>query len=375
MMSHRYTWVSLLIVSCLVSLSVVRAQLDCPTLVEQALNQMAVNCNNLADNTICYGHPTVESVTQDGASLLQTIGDRIPISALQSLRTSSADPGLGSLGVALGRFVNPDSTNLTILMLGGATLEPLESLQSAAFQFRTDFSPGSCAEASSLVALQSPRDSLVTISFNGINAQVGGLVVLQWRSNNGLTAAVGEGQLVIQDGPSAQAGQTLSGVMDNDGQVQFWSAPRPSDAGEIQNASVALSAFSRLGMSPVQIISTATPEPPPAVLPAPSCATVVHVVSQGENLFRIGLRYGVTVDAIVDANRLPSREQISVGQQLIIPCGADSGLSSQALGSAGENGSASNGQPSSPTAFDCSVFLQNAPPELRAYVQQFCSTE
>lgn len=49
---------------------------------------------------------------------------------------------------------------------------------------------------------------------------------------------------------------------------------------------------------------------------------VVHVVQPGENLFRISLRYGTTVDAIVAANGL-SGHTVYVGQRLVIP--SDSG--------------------------------------------------
>lgn len=46
----------------------------------------------------------------------------------------------------------------------------------------------------------------------------------------------------------------------------------------------------------------------------------IHVVQAGENLFRISLRYGVSMESIVAANNLSSTEAIlSVGQQLIIP--------------------------------------------------------
>jgi len=46
---------------------------------------------------------------------------------------------------------------------------------------------------------------------------------------------------------------------------------------------------------------------------------IVHVVQPGENLFRIGLRYGVTAQQIASANRLSDASQIRTGQQLIIP--------------------------------------------------------
>jgi LysM repeat protein len=47
---------------------------------------------------------------------------------------------------------------------------------------------------------------------------------------------------------------------------------------------------------------------------------IVHVVQPGENLFRIGLKYGVSWTAIMQANGLTSTI-IYVGQQLIIPVG------------------------------------------------------
>lgn len=46
----------------------------------------------------------------------------------------------------------------------------------------------------------------------------------------------------------------------------------------------------------------------------------IHVVAAGDNLFRIALRYGVSMESIVAANSLGSTEAIlSVGQQLVIP--------------------------------------------------------
>jgi LysM repeat protein len=47
---------------------------------------------------------------------------------------------------------------------------------------------------------------------------------------------------------------------------------------------------------------------------------LIHTVQPGENLFRIGLRYGVTWQAIMQANGLSST-YIYVGQQLRIPAG------------------------------------------------------
>ncbi len=47
-----------------------------------------------------------------------------------------------------------------------------------------------------------------------------------------------------------------------------------------------------------------------------------HTVQPGETLFRIALRYGVTVEALVAANNLVDASRIYAGQQLIIPDGS-----------------------------------------------------
>jgi LysM repeat protein len=62
------------------------------------------------------------------------------------------------------------------------------------------------------------------------------------------------------------------------------------------------------------------------VLAAPVLAAdaTIHVVQPGENLYRIALRYGVTVNAIAQANGLTNTRRIYVGQRLVIPTGGPS---------------------------------------------------
>jgi len=47
----------------------------------------------------------------------------------------------------------------------------------------------------------------------------------------------------------------------------------------------------------------------------------VHVVQAGENLYRISLRYGVSMTAIQQANNIANANLIFVGQRLVIPTG------------------------------------------------------
>jgi len=59
----------------------------------------------------------------------------------------------------------------------------------------------------------------------------------------------------------------------------------------------------------------------------------VHVVQPGDTLTRIGLRYGVSTRAVQQANNLPSANLIYVGQRLVIPAGGS--------GSSGSGGASS----------------------------------
>jgi len=76
------------------------------------------------------------------------------------------------------------------------------------------------------------------------------------------------------------------------------------------------------------LITEATPEPSPESTTEAMAEPVVaatpgqHIVQAGENLFRIALRYGTTVDAIAQANGITNAALIYVGQVLTIPSGA-----------------------------------------------------
>jgi LysM repeat protein len=90
--------------------------------------------------------------------------------------------------------------------------------------------------------------------------------------------------------------------------------------------------------SPTSPPPTSTPPPTgttpeitaaPTFTPAPTTSTptavpsstgqTTHVVQRGENLFRIALRYGTTVNAVASANGIANPALIYVGQTLTIP--------------------------------------------------------
>lgn len=58
---------------------------------------------------------------------------------------------------------------------------------------------------------------------------------------------------------------------------------------------------------------------PAGETPAPVPVATEHIVQRGENLYRIALRYGVTVSDLQIANSLTNSNLIYVGQRLLIP--------------------------------------------------------
>lgn len=76
-----------------------------------------------------------------------------------------------------------------------------------------------------------------------------------------------------------------------------------------------------LFLTPTPVLPTPPlPSPTPTTQPTatPLSSEVEYVVQPGDNLFRIALRFGTTVEAIKEANGL-TNDIIYVGQVLIIP--------------------------------------------------------
>ena len=93
-------------------------------------------------------------------------------------------------------------------------------------------------------------------------------------------------------------------------------------ATQTQAANLTATWFAQFG-TPTPI-ATATTAPLPGVTPSATVAprpdgACVHTVVAGDNLFRISLRYNVTINDIAAANGISTPNIIVVGQQLTIP--------------------------------------------------------
>ncbi len=68
--------------------------------------------------------------------------------------------------------------------------------------------------------------------------------------------------------------------------------------------------------APTFPVVTATAGPPPVPTPGKS---QTYVVREGDTLSAIAARFGVAEEAILDLNPMTDRDQLFVGQELIIP--------------------------------------------------------
>lgn len=75
--------------------------------------------------------------------------------------------------------------------------------------------------------------------------------------------------------------------------------------------------------APPAVEPTSAPAAPEATVePTPvtsSTGEIIHTVQPGENLFRIGLRYGFTYQELAAYNGIANPDSLSVGQQIRIP--------------------------------------------------------
>lgn len=229
-----------------------------------------------------------------------------------------------------------DTAALSSLPTGDAPrLTPMQ-----AFYFRTAPGQTTCNQAPSVLAIQSPEGIKVDLTVNGANIRLGSLIVLRTLPpGNIMQITVISGQVILNPGTPDEiiipAGYTsthcladpdnlgIDGEPDNQpvGADCTWTEPVPASPEDQAEWESILAAFEELGLGEENVI----------VLDDDTCetgTTLVHTVVTGENLFRIARRYQSSVQAITEASGISDPTRIYTGQQLIIPCGVDTGLPS-----------------------------------------------
>src|SRR5690554_3314875 len=120
--------------------------------------------------------------------------------------------------------------------------------------------------------------------------------------------------------PPAQVGTTTIPQMTSTAMIAEYNMTQAAIQGTIFPTSTPDPALQQQ-QAPLEQQGVEVPQPTEA-FPAATTAGICseHLISPGENLFRISQRYGVTVDAIAQANNLVNPALILAGNTLQIPC-------------------------------------------------------
>jgi LysM repeat protein len=137
------------------------------------------------------------------------------------------------------------------------------------------------------------------------------------------TIAVGQTLLIPGTGEQEQPGQQPGATSEPDQQVVY----------TVQQGDTLSSIAAELGVDWQQIAAFNGIEAPnytiyrgqrlviPGVTPTPvpTAEVTIHVVQQGDTLYGIAIQYGVTLQALLAANGITNPDQLSIGQELVIP--------------------------------------------------------
>jgi hypothetical protein len=119
------TWLLLFVLAVVPVMAVA----DCPSVVENALEATDEICETTGRNQACYGNAQIDAQPQTGIEdfTFEDVGDRVPVTALQSLRLSPMEIETGEWGVAMMRLQaslpSSQREDITLLMFGDVQIE------------------------------------------------------------------------------------------------------------------------------------------------------------------------------------------------------------------------------------------------------------
>lgn len=202
----------------------------------------------------------------------------------------------------------PSDEVTTLVVLSAEARSPMQ-----AFYFTGGIGKPDCQEAPSTLAIQSPENLVVDLTVNGANIQVGSFVTLQSLPNNVLNLTVHRGKVETEDGAVVEPGQSMTALVDPEGNVVGWEDPQPATQDELLVGQI-----SQIVAKTVESVNPIDGDEETTDIPEDD-GLLYHIVQPGENLFRIALRYNTSVQEIAQANGITDIRRIFVGQRLLIP--------------------------------------------------------
>jgi LysM repeat protein len=336
-------FVTLFMLVC--SAAVVAAQTagDCPTIVENSLASVADLCGLLGRNSACYGSSMVKSTPftdPPPADFFQNPGDRSELVQFREINPQPLDELTGSFGTAVvNAQANLPNTlpgqGVIFLLMGDARLTnevPVGSADQTPFQsfyFLPGLPNSKCYQAEPMLTILTPGNVSVTINFNGAKTEFSPSTLLTITPS---VCTIHRGYITRgEKKTNLLANQSVDIHIEPNGTIVVEGARGISER-EYERGVAIQEALNGLAQAndwsqqyilnpPDQFDPEPTDEPVAEVTsipPTPDSCTP-YIVSQGDTLRKIGLLYGVTAQAIAEANQITDPNLISAGQVLCIP--------------------------------------------------------
>ncbi len=347
----------LTIFSLLCTVAIVHAQAtECSAVVETALKSVSDVCTPMSRNAACYGAKMVDSVTFDNprpANFFTNPGDRSDLLKLREIHPQPLNSTDNSFGVALLNIqANVPNTlpgqAVIFMLMGDAKLTnevPVDSKQQTAFQ-SFYFLPGpgkkDCYEAEPTLTIQTPGNITVNFMFNGVDTEFSPGTLLTITPS---ACTIHRGNIIQRVGKDQVAllsNQTVDIQIASDGKITV-NDLRDISQNEYQLGLRLQTTLNKIavangwaeqlitpprayGEEPGSTTATVTDIPAATVVPTATVAPTgqstciaQHTVLRGETLRKIAQQYHVTIQAIVDANKITNPNLIVPGQILCIP--------------------------------------------------------
>jgi archaellum component FlaF (FlaF/FlaG flagellin family) len=204
----------------------VSAQSSGQALVTQALHDIGTNCANLALNTTCLAHASVQRTTSSGlvSTTYTQPGDRASITTTHKIATGALNVATGDFGVNVMKVQAGlgGGQGVVIIAFGGTTITNVGGAGQAVWQ-NISVSMSPVGGAPNFLLIQGPAGVAVTETVNGTPIEIHSTVAVTFGPNGEQTIYVVSGAIII-NGVTITAGSKVTIAADGSVSVPaLWS--------------------------------------------------------------------------------------------------------------------------------------------------------
>jgi len=210
-MMRRLIVMGMLLLTTGLSIMSLSAQDLCESIVQSALALAESNCAGVTGNTACYANNDITPTFYQSVSAppFWTPGTIVDVSALHVIESTPIDAltnawGIGYLQTINSELVLPQGSAIRVITMGDVILENAsDPAGTGAFLNNLYFNVGGdsdCREAMNIVLLQTPDNTTVTMTINGVEMRISSTIAMGQTTgtvDNPMFVTVLDGQAVL----------------------------------------------------------------------------------------------------------------------------------------------------------------------------------